>query len=444
MRVLRKTCQAYGLLGKGLLMKKFVKKAASIFIMLPLFMMMINILPNVNSYAAISAVWPLDEEFSDITTYFDARRNNGDNSAYHNAIDIPADYCANIYAAYSGECVSAGWMDDYGYLIILYHEDIGKYTFYAHCTSTAVSSGASVTAGQLIGYVGSTGTASGNHLHFGICDDLLAGWPTVTYYDPLTYFTYNSSGDPGNNNCGCDISYCGIYTTTGVSTYLNIRSGHGSEFDVIGEIPPEAEFTVIKADGEWAHVEYNGISGFCHMDYIEKIADIESEMTLTGVSVPSGKLAEGAVFSLTGRIESTLEISRVWGGIYGADGETALMTTEDSPTGNEYDFAGKFDGEMHFNKLTPGTYVYCVQAEDSSGAVYTLINSVFYVGDGITENAGDINDDGEVNISDAVILSGFLINGEQFSLDKYIRADLNKDSAVDVYDMILMRELLIL
>ncbi len=443
MRMLRQACQAYGLLGKGILMKKFIKKAAGIFIMLPLMMMFLNIPASVISHAAVSAVWPLDEEFSDITTYFDARRNDGDNSAYHNAIDIPADYCANIYAAYSGECVSAGWMDDYGYLIILYHADIDKYTFYAHCTSTAVSSGASVTAGQIIGYVGSTGTASGNHLHFGICDDLLAGWPTVTYYDPLTYFTYNTVSNPSNNDCGCDVSYGGIYTTNGVSTYLNIRSGHGSEFDAIGEIPPGAEFTVIKADGEWAHVEYNGISGFCHMDYIKKIADIKSEMTLTGVSVPSGKLAEGSAFSLTGRIDSALKINKVWGGVYGADGETAVMTTEDSPTGTEYDFTGKFDGEMHFNRLTAGTYVYCVQAEDSSGAIYTLINSVFYVGDGKNENDGDINDDGEVNISDAVILSGFLINGDNFTLDKYIRADLNKDSAVDVYDMIFMRSYIV-
>lgn len=424
-------------------MKNFIKKTAAILFALPLLITLLNIPAEIISHAAVSAVWPLDEEFSEITTYFDARRNDGDNSAYHNAIDVPADYCANIYAAYSGECVSAGWMDDYGYLIILYHADIDKYTFYAHCTSTAVSAGAAVTAGQIIGYVGSTGTASGNHLHFGICDSLLAGWPTVTYYDPTTYFTYNAANNPGSSECGCDVSYGGTYTTNGVLTYLNIRSGHGSEYDVIGKIPPDAEFSVIKADGEWAHVEYNGISGLCHMDYIKKIADIGSGMTLTDVSVPSGTLAEGSAFSLTGGIDSALKINKVWGGIYEADGETAVMTAEDSPTGTEYDFSKKFDGEMHFDKLVAGTYVYRVQAEDSSGTVYTLINSVFYVGDGKSGNDGDINGDGKVDIADAVILSGFLINGDKLTLDQYICADLNKDSDVDVYDMILMRKYLV-
>lgn len=443
MRMLWKTCQAYGILGKGILMKNFIKKAAAMFFVLPLLITLLNIPAGIISHAAVSAVWPLDEEFSEITTYFDARRNESDSSYYHNAIDIPADYCANIYAAYSGECISAGWMDDYGYLIILYHADIDKYTFYAHCTSTAVSAGAVVTAGQIIGYVGSTGTASGNHLHFGICDNLLAGWPTVTYYDPLTYFTYNKPNNPSNEECDCDESYGGTYTTDGVSTYLNIRSGHGSEYDVVGEIPPNAEFAVIKANGEWAHVEYNGISGFCHMDYIKKIAEIKSRMTLTDVCVPSGKIAEGSAFSLTGGIDSALKINKVWGGVYEADGETDVMTMEDFPTGTEYKFSGKFDKEMHFNKLPAGTYVYCIKAEDSSGAVYTLIHTVFYVGDGKSEYDGDINSDGEVNISDAVLLSKFLINGDKFTLNQYICADLNKDSNVDVYDMVLMRAYLI-
>ena len=44
----------------------------------------------------------------------------------------------------------------------------GLYTVYMHCSSLAVSEGTTVSAGQTIAYVGSTGISTGNHLHFGV------------------------------------------------------------------------------------------------------------------------------------------------------------------------------------------------------------------------------------------------------------------------------------
>ena len=145
-----------------------------------------------------------------------------------------------LYAVHDGVCISADWKGDYGYLIILWHEDLNLYTFYAHCSSMAVYDGQTVQQGDVIGYVGSTGVSSGNHLHFGICDSLLGGFPSVTYYDPLTCFTYdgsnNNTGNDNSNNseCSCSFDYSGLYTTKNVETYLNIRSGHGSNYESLG------------------------------------------------------------------------------------------------------------------------------------------------------------------------------------------------------------------
>lgn len=398
--------------------------------------------------AADSALWPLDSQYQNITTYFNPERNYNDYSGAHNAIDISADYSADIYAVHDGICVSADWKGDYGYLIILWHEDLNLYTFYAHCSSMAVYDGQTVQQGDVIGYVGSTGVSSGNHLHFGICDSLLGGFPAVTYYDPLTYFSYD--GGSGNNNntngddtpeCLCSYDYSGIYTTRNVETYLNIRSGHGSDYESVGKIPPNAEVRVIKSDGEWAHVEYNGVNGCCSMEFLEKISDITSDMTISDASVPLGKMEVGSKFTVSGLITSNLPVKHIWGGVYESDGLTASETAEVFPDGECFEYnLSEFDRQIRFNKLESGSYIYRIEAEDESGRKFTLVNSVFYVGEDKNKISGDINGDGVITVSDIVMLQSYLLGVIDFDTERYTDADINKDSVVDFYDMILMRK----
>ena len=91
----------------------------------------------------------------------------------HGGIDFCASYGQNIYASASGEVVIANssdsWGGGYGYYVMIQHDN-GLTTLYAHCSSITVTEGEYVSAGQTIGYVGSTGLSTGPHLHFEVYD----------------------------------------------------------------------------------------------------------------------------------------------------------------------------------------------------------------------------------------------------------------------------------
>jgi murein DD-endopeptidase MepM/ murein hydrolase activator NlpD len=88
----------------------------------------------------------------------------------HTGTDIAAPSGTTIWAAKGGTVSYAGWSNGYGYNILIDHGD-GTKTRYAHCSSLAVYSGQQVSQGQVIGYVGRTGWATGNHCHFEIINN---------------------------------------------------------------------------------------------------------------------------------------------------------------------------------------------------------------------------------------------------------------------------------
>ena len=86
-------------------------------------------------------------------------------NAGHRGTDIAAPEGTPILASHSGTVLVSSWNDSYGNQVLL-DNGAGLSTRYAHMTQTAVTAGEAVTAGQVIGYVGSTGDSTGNHLHF--------------------------------------------------------------------------------------------------------------------------------------------------------------------------------------------------------------------------------------------------------------------------------------
>ena len=84
----------------------------------------------------------------------------------HRGVDIAAPMGTPIYAAASGKVLTAkmGWNGAYGNMVILQHPN-GTRTLYGHMSKLGTTTGASVTQGEVIGYVGSSGRSTGPHLH---------------------------------------------------------------------------------------------------------------------------------------------------------------------------------------------------------------------------------------------------------------------------------------
>ena len=101
-------------------------------------------------------------------------------SRMHNGIDMACAQGTPIYATRAGTVTVASYQaGGAGNYVSINHLD-GFASIYMHMTNYVVSAGQSVSQGQLIGYVGSTGLSTGPHLHFGIS---YAG----TYVNPLAY-----------------------------------------------------------------------------------------------------------------------------------------------------------------------------------------------------------------------------------------------------------------
>lgn len=98
----------------------------------------------------------------------------------HNGVDLACAEKTPIYASRGGLVEITGYQEDgAGNYVQINHGD-GYRSVYMHMTHYIVSQGAYVAAGQVIGYVGSTGLSKGNHLHFGISYN-------GTYVNPMEY-----------------------------------------------------------------------------------------------------------------------------------------------------------------------------------------------------------------------------------------------------------------
>jgi len=106
--------------------------------------------------------------YGKITSRFGKRRDplNG-RRAFHSGLDLKARYKQAVFATANGYVEFAGWKPGYGKVVIIRHK-YGYKTYYGHLSKIRVRKGKWVKAGTVIGYAGSTGRATGVHLHYEI------------------------------------------------------------------------------------------------------------------------------------------------------------------------------------------------------------------------------------------------------------------------------------
>jgi len=118
----------------------------------------------VRGHGMIPSIWPV---IGTLESGVGGRRNpfSGRGYEYHEGQDIDAEYGTPVQAAASGKVTIAGRQRGYGNVVYVDH-GAGLSTRYGHLSQINVAVGQSVTRGQTIGLVGSTGRSTGPHLHY--------------------------------------------------------------------------------------------------------------------------------------------------------------------------------------------------------------------------------------------------------------------------------------
>ena len=93
---------------------------------------------------------------------------------FHQGTDLAAPEGTPVVAAFSGRVEIAGWLGGYGLIVVISHGDTHE-TRYAHLSEVLVKPGQEIKQGNVIGLVGSTGLATGPHLHFEIWQKMQEG-----------------------------------------------------------------------------------------------------------------------------------------------------------------------------------------------------------------------------------------------------------------------------
>jgi murein DD-endopeptidase MepM/ murein hydrolase activator NlpD len=126
------------------------------------------------------SLWPVD---GSLESGFGGRRNpfGGRSFEFHTGQDIDAPWGAPVVAAASGKIVIAGWQHGYGQVVYIDHGS-GLTTRYGHLSQIGVKVGQTISRGEVLGRVGSTGRSTGPHLHYEVRINDNA-------VDPLPYLT---------------------------------------------------------------------------------------------------------------------------------------------------------------------------------------------------------------------------------------------------------------
>lgn len=263
--------------------------------------LVISAIPLVNTTASAASVYcvlPLPENQSYNVTVLSQYSSGAKHASYLTKyvlktgaysqpdclMDIAAKSGTKVCAVADGTVYQNNKHTNGGYNVVIKHLD-GSYSYYGHLQKrSALKVGDTVSAGQLVGYVGMSGNATGYHLHF--------EW---TGHDPFCEFNemgykLNIKSDSGASKY--PHSHIKTSYVSGTSGALPMYLTAGEIFE-IASIPEGAAVTVdvSKARGQWLFVTYNKLSGYCKAKYITDTKPSSTTSTTTVGSTTSNGIS---------------------------------------------------------------------------------------------------------------------------------------------------------
>ena len=223
----------------------------------------------------------------------------------------------------------------------------------------------------------------------------------------------------------------GTYTVN--ATSLNMRSGPGTGYSIVTQIPSGAEVTVTETNGSWAAVTYGSFNGYCSMDYLVKAEMTTTEETTTTTTAVS---TETTVSADTTTTEETTTTAATTAEMTTTAEETTTTTTTTTVT--ETTAASTTVSEETTTEATTTA----TSATTSATAMNIVLTNVV-VNDSYATLYGDINCDGSVNVADAVLLQKFLSGSIQLNLEQIANSDCSYDGTLSTADIIVILQHLV-
>lgn len=173
-------------------------------------------------------------------------------------------------------------------------------------------------------------------------------------------------------------------------------------------------------------------------------ADDSSAIILENSAYPKWCMAEENSFIFMGKISSEKTLAKVSAEIFRRNGDEAVQFVETAVDSKVFDIAETLNSALKVSALERGAYTFVLSAEDTDGYSVQLVNSDF-LKMGSREDysgllMGDINGDGKVDSDDAELIQENIFGISEFTDRQFILADLNKDTYVDMFDMIEIRK----
>ncbi len=240
----------------------------------------------VNNPTGVEFEWPMDGRISSI--YWECR---SDCARYHRGVDIANGCNTPIYAARAGTADVRWDANGYGNYVVLSH-DMGFLTYYAHMDSVSVSDGQSVSAGQLLGYEGTTGSSTGCHVHF----EIRQTDNGPSYESDKMFIEVQTSSNYNQIQAGTAIAWdMQLYEVTSTANVrdgpgMTLVSGQGNQ--ILGTAAAGERYVGFAdwtgPNGNYVAIKWNGQTGYIHNSLLTPVSGTVERVTATQLNVRTG------------------------------------------------------------------------------------------------------------------------------------------------------------